>query len=577
MERTEQRLRDEIGGRWAISIRTSVWALLIFILGTPLVETHPFDLQIFFRWSLASTLSLIPAGIVVWLAHRTYFRDRATSPRPLLSVVILGVIAGFIKGVLLGWFGALFGAVQNTSLSEIFLRGVNSAFIGSVALPMISLFMVYRTHYVLNRAAIINEILRVDAQTQVSKSMEFALREGSVTDMETRISEMLKAARSEFDHAKHLPLEIQWERLTKILRNTALQTIRPLSHDLNRDLEVKNSNRKIAEYVLRNIRFEILWVILLYLVTNIRNTILIVGLSNAVGLLATRVALLAVIFSGANAILSLVKNYNPYLFTLTGGIGLTIYSTIEREINKFFGMHLTYGQIVLEGIWIAFLILISGYFGAFVNKKKIEAYELQTTLQKGRLTKLQEERRNHEIAKSLAKHLHGTVQSRLMGSAMAIENAGRSGNIVELNRQIDYAYEHLQFDSIKISNLHLESLSALESDIHEKWGSLMSIQIFTSITSNLSQDTLRDIAQVVTEALSNSFRHGGATEVNILLVENDGLDITIEDNGTGYFPREHGLGSEYFGLIGGSAWSITNNESEIGTTLRLHINELGTR
>ena len=75
------------------------------------------------------------------------------------------------------------------------------------------------------------------------------------------------------------------------------------------------------------------------------------------GLLATRVALLAVIFSGANAILSLVKNYNPYLFTLTGGIGLTIYSTIEREINKFFGMHLTYGQIVLEGIWIAFLIL----------------------------------------------------------------------------------------------------------------------------------------------------------------------------------------------------------------------------
>ena len=105
----------------------------------------------------------------------------------------------------------------------------------------------------------------------------------------------------------------------------------------------------------------------------------------------------------------------------------------------------------------------------------------------------------------------------------------------------------------------------------------MSIKISTSITSNLSQDTLRDIAQVVTEALSNSFRHGGATEVNILLVENDGLDITVEDNGTGYFPREHGLGSEYFGLIGGSAWSITNNESEIGTTLRLHINELGTR
>lgn len=574
MERTEPHLRDELGGRWAISLRTGIWALPIFIIGTPLIETHPFNGGIFLRWSLASTLSLIPAGLLVWIAHKTYFKNRAVKPRPFISVVLLGISAGFVKGILLGLFGYLCGAVEHTSISEVILRGVNSAFIGSAVFPLISLFMVFRARYVVNRAEIISEILRLDAQTQESKAMEFALRQGSVVEMEIRINEMLKRARSEFEAAKHLPLEVQWERLSKILRDAASQTIRPLSHTLHRKNSLHGSNIEILGYVLRNIRFEILWVILFYLITNVRNTILFGGLSSAIGVLATRIGLLTAIMSVGNKILQKVSKYKPIIFALTGATGLVIYSSIEPRINKFFSFELAYSQVVLEGCWIAFLIIVSGYFGALLNKRKIDSEELEKTLKEGQIAILQEERRNNEIALALAKHLHGTVQSRLMGSAMAIENAGRKGDFLELNRQIDFAYEHLQFDSIKISNLHLESLSALLSDTHEKWGSLMNVKIHTTVTTTLSQDSLRDLSQVITEALSNSFRHGSASEVEISLDDKNGLNVVISDNGSGYFPKGSGLGSEYFGLIGGPNWSISNNQNGVGTTLKLKIEEL---
>ena len=573
MEKTNPRLRDEIGGRWALSLTTGLWTLPAFIFGTPFIETHPLELKRMILWSAASSASWIPAAIFVWIAHNTYFKDRAIHPKPLSSVIAMGAIAGTIKGILLGTFAVLFGADNTSGIREILLRGLNSAFIGSVAFPMLSLFMIYRTRYVLDRAAIIKEILRLDAQTMESKAIERSLREGTIDDMNKRVNAMLKVARAEFEDAKDLPLEKQWERLTYILRDTALKTVRPMSHSIFRKLDGRYSNLRILKYVIYNARIEVLWVILFYLVTNIRNTVLLVGAASAVGVLVARVALLALLLIGVNAFHEQSAKIRPYLFVFGGAAAIGLYGIGERAINRFFKLSVSPAQITLELLWIALLILVSGYFSALVNQKKIESHELANLLKKGQLATLHEERRNWETAHALAKHLHGTVQSRLMGSAMAIENAGRKGDIAELNKQIESAYEHLQFDSIGISNLYLESLASVESDISSKWDGLMKVTFNNLLEGELDQDILRDLSQVTAEALSNSFRHGGATEVAVSFVgsEAKGIDISISDNGSGYFPKDSGLGSEYFNLIGGSQWSITNNIDSSGATLLLRI------
>jgi K+-sensing histidine kinase KdpD len=163
-----------------------------------------------------------------------------------------------------------------------------------------------------------------------------------------------------------------------------------------------------------------------------------------------------------------------------------------------------------------------------------------------------------------------------MASAIAIENAGRKGDKEELDKQIDFAYEHLKFDSIRIVSVQLENLSAVKKEVEEKWGSLLELSMNYPTDISLHHQELQDIYQALGEALANSFRHGEATSAWILIEKSkDGIRVHVTDNGKGVGNFKPGLGSEYFNVIAGNSWSLKNADNQQGATLSLFLKGVG--
>ena len=73
-------------------------------------------------------------------------------------------------------------------------------------------------------------------------------------------------------------------------------------------------------------------------------------------------------------------------------------------------------------------------------------------------------------------------------------------------------------------------------------------------------DTER-IHNVLDDALSNSFRHGLSTEVNIEIsrIDESKIQIIVSDNGHGMKNKSDGLGAQSFTSIAGKNWKWTTN------------------
>jgi signal transduction histidine kinase len=82
----------------------------------------------------------------------------------------------------------------------------------------------------------------------------------------------------------------------------------------------------------------------------------------------------------------------------------------------------------------------------------------------------------------------------------------------------------------------------------------------------------QEIGNVVNEGLSNSFRHGNASAVNVSITgTSNEIFIEISDDGTGLVPGKPGLGTEWFKAIAGKSWILKSNIDRPGTTLELRV------
>jgi two-component sensor histidine kinase len=210
---------------------------------------------------------------------------------------------------------------------------------------------------------------------------------------------------------------------------------------------------------------------------------------------------------------------------------------------------------------------------AFIDGQAAEMEFIRSQLSSAEISSLLVKREEARISRELAKYLHGTIQSRLMASAMEVERAGRSGDKSAIDREIAKAYKTLTLPDESYFSAPEETLEEELKKVAAKWNHLLKIRISLSknlpeLESNISQD----IGNVVNEALANSFRHGEATSVSITItkIKNDVL-IQISDNGVGISKGKPGLGTDAFTALAGSAWKLTKSKNGSGTLLTLRL------
>jgi hypothetical protein len=157
--------------------------------------------------------------------------------------------------------------------------------------------------------------------------------------------------------------------------------------------------------------------------------------------------------------------------------------------------------------------------------------------------------------RELANFLHGDLQNTLLASVARLEylpvNSGEYD--AELARIIDLL-ESVVEPRLTISS---DSLSVQLAKFQESWHGLVDIVTLRcpETTGFASLDST--ITRVISEGVTNSVRHGCATNIQISVVAlSTGWQIILTDDGMGPTIQSPGLGSKLFDSLAPGNWSL---------------------
>ena len=569
-----------IGGKWAISWKIAAYVLPFLLVIIPIAEGAVFTWWAFWRWTLVSFISLIPVVIIFFFADITIFKDREKNPVPDHYVFILGFILGFTRGGTAGIVAYYFNALQMDNFNApatILLRAINAGFIGMIAVPLMSLIASSIEIYQSDRNALIAERLLAESQKSESAAVIKSLRSSMTRRVDENLLEVVKNSQEYLDD-KGRSLEANWELMAVRLRKAALDTIRPFSHSMHRRGEERTYKVRpleLLKYMSSTVRIEIPWVLMFYVISTFRFLFSNSPWHLAIANLASRLALIAL---GLGIIRRFkyqgkLRGLGSYFFSL--GIFSAIFIQATHLLDDLFKLKhdSKYVHYVDTG-WLIVITILVGFASSFFYGQSAESEFLEEQISKEKLDMLILKREEERLSRELAKYLHGTIQSRLMASAMALERAGRKGDKKALERELEEAYKSLRVPSAEYFSAPEATLKEEITKVVAKWNELMNVKVKIGANiPNMPPHKSQEIGNVINEGLSNSFRHGSATKVEVSVTHKLGrLHVLVKDDGSGIDGGKPGLGTEWFKAIAGNAWSLNTNEKGPGTTLELVIN-----
>lgn len=576
---TERRVDSILGGKWSVSGVVMFYAFPILLFAVPLNENGFASWWIFWRWTMVSFLTLIPFFILYFVAGLTIFKDREKNPLPGYYLFILGLFLGFTRGAVLSWLADALNMVNldGRTFSEYFwINSLHYGVLTMLSLPFWALIAAAIELYSEDRKALISDLMLSQSQRAESAAVIKSLRSSMTRKVDENLLEVIEDAHIYLD-SKGKTLEQNWELMAVRLRKAALDTIRPFSHQLHRAGEEKEYKAKLPEllrFVTSNFRVDVSWVILAYLVVFLPSILLNSPFSSGLANVAFRCLL---IFLGIKLLL-LLKRLGALRYFFAFFIALSImavgFGFIVSATDQIFQLNREgYYSLFAESFSLIFLTLTMGLINTFVYGQHAEAEFLEQQLSKEKLEAMLLKREEERLSRELAKYLHGTIQSRLMASAMAIEKAGRKGDKAALKKELAQAYASLRVPSAQYFAAPADSFQEEVTQAVNKWKNLLNIK--TTIDrkiKDIDPTKAQEIGNAINEGLSNAFRHGGASNVKLNIKLNAyGLKVELVDDGNGPTGGKGGLGSEWFNAIAGSSWSLKRNPKGKGSTLELNI------
>lgn len=571
MTPTETRILDAVGGRRALMIWPAIILLPITIFSVVGQRADLSDSHDVKRWIWASTLGTIGAAIVLLGAKFTYFRKSHLIPRSYQSIIVTGVLVGAVKGFGTGYASYRLDLIGHLHIaSEIVGRTISSAIIGGFSLFITALVFTMRDRYQIERRKLILEKLALESGEQREKEMldnlgAFLGVSGAATFMAE--IEHIKADLTSLQSAQGSD---EWQRISERIERVARDYFRPLSHSLweQNDLEIPRVS--VAEVFGRAFRLDPFhpWVgtILTVLPTLLLNTVdlgariyqvLIVGVSTFMAL------------SGAS---KLQNRFTRFRGRVAGALIAAVASVeaiIVAAISPTDWVE-TRTSAVNILFWIPIVTIVASVIRVALAAQDDLNRELRESIDAARLESISNAHQRSLLSRELAQYVHGGIQSQLLTLAAVMNSATGSGDQARVDSAIAAALDVLNKPPHDgdVSNL---SLRIGVTEVVARWRDFLSIELgFTG--EDFVGARVEGIAQAVEEGITNSFRHGKATSLRIL-VAHDGMRVTVvlEDNGVGLSGGVHGIGSQTFDILTAGKWSLVGNEGSRGATLTLDV------
>ena len=221
-------------------------------------------------------------------------------------------------------------------------------------------------------------------------------------------------------------------------------------------------------------------------------------------------------------------------------------------------------------IWIPLVTVVASVIRVALAVQDDLNRELRESIDVARLEAISNAHRRSLLSRELAQYVHGGIQSQLLTLSAILNSAQESGDQGRVDGAISAALDVL--------NNPPQEREGIPTSLHEsvevvalRWRDFLSIEL-SLFGDDVVEPKVAVIAQAVEEGITNSFRHGKATQITILIErKTSSLLISIIDNGVGPSGGIFGIGSQTFDLLSGGNWSLSANASAPGSTLTLNV------
>jgi signal transduction histidine kinase len=543
---------ERITGRWAVSFKAWLYLTLIGILGTKTRTYALLDITQTESFLLAFAVHLINAPIYYFFASK-FLQKRFTEQLPLARVLVSFMI--FILTI---------------ACSEILITIYvfdQTAYLGpQLFAPLFpSLYGFIASSYLLaefdkNRV----DIRRLAfAQTTLEKTAQqsqdqiIAERSQLISAIQDSVFYQLDALRKQFSTITGISKRNEIERLANELEDYSVNTIRNLSHEMASDTgsdkqvdrksfigsqNYKNFSQSYQPYI--SFRLSVVTMILI----GGNHEASLNGLNGFLFQMIATLAIAPILLVGSN----LTRKYSPkniylgfsaFLATIFAS-GYVLVVTAKWIHMSSFEQRNEYPPIVFSARTLAGIILASLIVTIVMARRKTigDLVEMNKKLQ---VDLDWMDNRSRELRKELASILHGPLQGRIAGVALALrliaadEEATEDEKIKkldEIEKLLTSVIRDVQ-ELFKVEKNKTDASIVIKLiNLRRSWDGIAKVKwtIEPHVFAVLSANYFKTVSEILYEAVSNSVRHGGATDVSISL--NAGINniiLTITDNGKG--------------------------------------------
>ncbi|MFM8921045.1 MAG: hypothetical protein ACKOFV_00060, partial [Candidatus Nanopelagicaceae bacterium] len=448
--KTDKSVQIKIGGQSVFNWRIFTLALPIILFETPLSEVGITNGWVFWRWTFVTLLSIVPLVVLYALGDFYFFQNRMNNPMPDWLVFSYGFLMGAAFGSAMGFFTYIFKVQNEDLMQQILQRGISNGLAGLLILPLSSLVTSAANIYKGDREALIAERLLVESQKAESKAVIQSLRSSLSNKVDENLLNIIENSKEYFD-TKSRSLEENWELLAERLRRAALETIRPFSHSLHRkgdELTYRVQLTELASYIAYKFDIHVLPTLLAYLLTShhtyINNNFqadylksLLLKLFLLAFLLQILKGLTRFEFTRRLSGFAFVVSLNSFAFFFLNNLLIRYFNWDSQRLSS----------TLSDSVLVALLIVLISLVMAFIHGGHAEIEFLERRISEEQLETRLLRREEARISRELAKYLHGTIQSRLMASAIGLESAGRRGDVKALRKEAKTAYKNLKLPS----------------------------------------------------------------------------------------------------------------------------------
>ncbi|MFM2024501.1 MAG: hypothetical protein RLZZ56_514 [Actinomycetota bacterium] len=533
-------IKGDITGPHLFNYQVYLLFLPVFWLTSVLTNVRDASWQNLLNWTIANVVAIGFGIVMVLLADRFVFPRRDLKPANLLGVLALGLLIGAVKGSATTYLAFLLGSEPN--LDAIENRTIQASILGLITLPSLAVLAASQAKFQLERDSLVAERVRM------------AVAEEPIDNRE------LDELRSELDSL--ILDESQSKPLPPLLHEVVRLRLRPLTHKLwefensrNADFSIKS----LIRIAMVNHPFTALPVAIIISIGSFFPYLQTTNFNEALTRSLLTAAVIAVTYL-------LARMLRPKSFVGAVTIFLGVHAAIALEIvilssiafGKLSGFPEFTSTLILF-IWIT----QTAFMTSFVKGVVVTRSEIRTELEgHSRQLGLDSDvlRARTLIAnRSLANHLHGSIQNKLLLLALKLER-GEDAQAIEELKQIRLLLDTRPAVSNQSAKEQILALVDL-------WRGFVSIEVDLSEYSGDEPD----IVKIVSEAINNSVRHGLAQSLTVKISSRPhGTEILIEDDGIGPRAGSPGLGSKYFDSLAPGNWSLAQR-SHGGAILRIFL------